>query len=183
MKIEHLLILFLLTITSCNGQNNQDCLNSLDKKLSPKIDQENKIGEIISMRDSINCFEWDTLIVHSTIGNKKNIEKDLGITIPFEYSFSSGDERAAMLLFLKDNKVVNYILQKPTVDRKTYDQANSIKVYYFIYLVNNYGNDVYAKIPKELAVFETYPVIYHDEEEETKWALKYGLGIKIKEQK
>lgn len=181
--MKYLLILSLCIITSCNGQNNENCLNSLDKKLSPQIDEENKIGEIINVRDSMNCFEWDTLIVHSTIGSKKNIEKDLGITIPFDYSFSSGDERSAMLLFLKDNKVVNYILQKPNVDRKTYDQANTIKVYNFIYLVNNYGNDVYAKIPKETAVFETYPVIYHDKEKETKWALKYGLGVKIREQK
>lgn len=174
-------LICLSFITACNGQDSKNCLNSLENKLSPKINEENKIGEIINIKESIDCFEWDTLIVQSTIGSKKDIEKNLGLTLPFLYSLNYGDERTAILLFVKNNHVVNYIIQNPAVDRKTSEQAESIKVYNFIYLVNNYGNNVYAKIPRQNAVFETYPVVYHDKEEETKWALKYGLGVKIKE--
>lgn len=179
--IKYILLLSFFIIFSCRGQTNPDCLIQLEEKLSPKVNEENKIGEIINIKDDVNCFEWDTLIVQSAINSKKSMEKDLGITIPFEYNFSMGDENTAILLFVKNNNVVHYISQRRTVDRKTLDQAKSVKASSFIYLLNNYGNNVYAKIPKEKAIFETYPVIYHDKNKETEWALKYGMGVKVKE--
>lgn len=179
--IKYTLLLPFFIIFSCQGQKTPDCLGQLEEKLSPKVNEKNKIGEIINIKDEINCFEWDTLIVLSAINSKKNMEKDLGITMPFEYNFSMGDENTAILLFVKNNKVVHFISQKRTVERKILDQAKSVKVSSFIYLLNNYGNNVYAKIPKEKAIFETYPVIYHDKNKETEWALQYGMGVKVKE--
>jgi hypothetical protein len=179
--IKYILLLPFFIIFSCKGQTNPDCLVRLEEKLSPKVNEENKIGEIINIKDEVNCFDWDTLIVQQAMVDKKTTEKDLGIKIPFYYDDFLHDERVARLLFMKDNTVVHYIIQNPSVDKKTLDKANSIKGYAFVYLLNNYGKDGYAKIPKEKAIFETYPVIYHNKAEETKWALKYGLGIKVKQ--
>jgi hypothetical protein len=174
-------ILSFLSFSSCKGQNNPDCLVNLEEKLSPKVNEENKMGEVINLRNDADCFEWDTLIVQMAISNKEMTEKTLRIKIPFDYNYSWGADSTAMLLFVKNNTVVHYILQKPTVSRETFDQAKSIKAYNFIQLLNNYGNGGYAKIPKEKAVFETYPMIYHDENGKEITNPKYGLGIKVKE--
>lgn len=175
------LIFFLFPLFSCKGQNNPNCLVKLEENLSPKVNEENKIGEIINLKEDINCFEWDTLIVQMALVNKETTENILGIKIPFNYSDDLFQhDSIARLLFVKNNTVVHYILQKPTVDRKTFDNAKSIKAYRFIYLLNNYGNGSFAKIPKEKAIFETYPIVYHENGIE-KSNPKYGLAVKVRE--
>ena len=174
-------LLFFFLILFCKGQSNLECLTTLEEKLSPKVNVENKIGEIINLRDNVNCFDWDSLIVISAIYLNEKAEKDLGIKLPLEHDYSWGSENAAILLFVKDNIVVNHVFQQPTVDRKNFNSAKSLKAYYFLNLLKNYGNDsYYTIIPKEKAVFETYPIIYHENGKE-KSNPKYGLGVKVKE--
>lgn len=173
-------MLSFLPLFSYKGQTNPDCLVKLEEKLSPKVNEENKIGEVINLKDNINCFDWDSLVVIMAIYLNEKAEKNIGIKLPLEHDYSWGPDSTAMLLFVKDKKVINYILQYPTVDKKTFDSAKSIKAYSFIELLNNYGNgSYYTIIPKEKAVFETYPIIYHENGKEVS-SPEYGLGIRVK---
>lgn len=167
-----------LVISSYKAQENPNCLITLDKNLSPKDNGKNKIGEIINIKDKVNCFDWDTLIVQMAINKKETAEKQLGIKIPFEYDYSWGSENVAMLLFVKDKVVLHYILQKPA-DKSVSDETKSVKAYSFINLLNNYGNNIYAIIPRDKAIFKTYPVVYQNKVTETEWALKNGMSVKV----
>jgi hypothetical protein len=173
-------ILFFLSIFSCKGQSNPDCLVKLEEILSPKVNEENKIGEIINIKNNASCFEWDTLVVVMASTPKEYIEK-LGIIIPLNYY----DDRfqhdsVARLLFVKNNTVVYYISQKSSVDRKAFETAQSIKSYHFVNLIDNSINGL-VKIPREEAVFEVYPKVLRDKDEEIEKALKSGMSIKVKE--
>lgn len=176
------LILSCFFVISCKGQKSTNCIDALNEKLSPKINEENKIGEIINIRDNVNCFEWDSLVVIMAIALNEKAEKDLGIKLPLENDYSWGSDSTAMLLFVKDKKVVHHILQESSVDKKTFDNSKSIKSYHFLDLLKNYGNDsYYTIIPKKKTIFETYPIIYHDENGKEIANPKYGLGIKVME--
>jgi hypothetical protein len=176
-----ILLLSCFFVISCKGQKNTNCINALEEKLSPKINEENRIGEVINIRDNVNCFEWDSLIVIMAIALNEKAEKDLGIKLPLEHDYSWGSDSTAMLLFIKDKKVVHHILQEATVDKKTFDAAKSIKTYHFLNLLKSYGSDsYYTIIPKKKTVFETYPIVYHDENGKEISNPKYGLGIKVK---
>lgn len=159
-----ILILCILSVVSCKVQTNPDCLLKLEEKLASKVNEENKIGEIISIKDEVNCFEWDTVIVQMALTNKETTEKTLGVKIPFDYHDDLlQHDSIARLLFVKNNTVVQHILQRPSVNKKTFDRANSIKACRFNYLLNNYGNNSYAKMPREKAIFQTYPIVYHED--------------------
>jgi len=180
-RLNFLILILLASLTfSCHAQTNTECLTKLEQKLSPKINTNNKVGEIINVRDEINCFDWDTLVVQMAINPKEMTEKALSIKIPQNYDYSWESDNTAMLLFLKGNTVVHYILQKPSVDKQTFDAAQSIKAYDFLKLVNNSGDNAYAKIPKEKAVFETYQIYYHDAKGQKTSNPKFGLGIRVK---
>ncbi|WP_281924783.1 hypothetical protein [Flavobacterium collinsii] len=74
------------------------------------------------------------------------------------------------------------MLQRPSVRREVFDSAKSLKAYYFLKLLNNYGDrSYYVIIPREKAIFETYPMIYHDDNGKEVLNDQYGLGIKVKE--
>lgn len=171
----------LFPVISCKGQNNPDCLFTLEEKLAPKVNEGNKTGEIINIKDNVNCFEWDTIIVQMALTNKETTEKTLGVKIPFDYHDDLFQhDSVARILFVKNNTVVHYVLQKPSVNKKIFDNADSIKAYRFIYLLNNYGNGSYAKIPRDKAIFKTYPIVYHEDGIE-KINPKYGLAVKVNE--
>ncbi|WP_238594292.1 hypothetical protein [Chryseobacterium indologenes] len=178
--IKYILLLPFFIIFSCKGQTNPDCLVKLEEKLSPKVNEENKIGEVINIKDEVNCFDWDTLIVQLAMVNKETTEKDLGIKIPFYYYDDFlNDERVARLLFVKNNTVVHYIIQNSGVDRKTFETAKSIKSYSFVNLINNDNGSI--KIPREEAVFEMYSKILRDKNKEISKAFRSGMSIKVKE--
>ncbi|MBP2616640.1 hypothetical protein [Chryseobacterium jejuense] len=185
MRIKRLNFLTLLLLGfftfSCQAQSNTDCLTKLEDRLTPKINKENKVGEILNVRDEANCFDWDTLIVQMAINPKEMTEQALGIKISQNYDYSLESDNTAMLLFLKNNNVVHYILQKPTVDKEIFDSATSIKAYHFLKLVNNFGDNAYAKIPKEKAVFETYQIYYHNAQGQKINNPKFGLGVRVKD--
>jgi len=49
-------------------------------------------------------------------------------------------------------------------------------------ILNSYGNSTYyVIIPREKAIFETYPMIYHDDKGKEVLNDQYGLGIKVQE--
>jgi hypothetical protein len=178
-QIFFLLCSFFL-LYSCNGQSKPACLLSIEEKISPKINEQNKIGEIINIKDSLSCFEWDSLIVMMAIHLNEKAEKELGLKLPLQYNQIGTHESEAIILFVKGNKVVQCILQKPTLDREAFENSTSIRAYYFLKLLGYNGNDkYYIKIPKEKAVFTTYPMIYHENGKE-KTNPKYGLGVKVK---
>ena len=152
----------------------------MDENLSPKVNVKNKIGEIINIKDKVNCFDWDTLIVQMAITKKETAEKQLGIKIPFEYDYSWGSENIAMLLFVKDKVAVHYIIQKPA-DKSVSGTLKYVRAYSFINLLNNYGNNIYAIIPRNKAIFKTYPIVYRDKVTETEWALTNGMSVKVDE--
>ncbi|WET02971.1 hypothetical protein [Flavobacterium sp. YJ01] len=152
----------------------------MKQKLSTQVNEENKIGEVISFKDDLNCFEWDSLLVIMAIYLNDMAEKQLGIELPKEIDYTWESDSTAILLFLKDKKVVHSMPQKPTVSREIFDAAKSVKSYYFLELLNNYGDgSYYVIIPKEKAIFETYPLIYHENGKEVSNP-KYGLGVKAK---
>lgn len=176
------LIFVFCFLLSSKAQNAEKCLTELEEKLTPKVNKENIVGEIINIRDKVTCFDWDTLIVQMAINPKDMTEKAMGINIPFNYDYSWENDNTALLLFVKDNVVVNYILQKPTVSREAFNTAKSVKAYSFLKLVNNFGDNAYAKIPRENTVFETYQILYHDEKGAEVSNPKFGHGIKVKNQ-
>lgn len=151
-------LLLVSFATFAQGQNTKECLVKLQQRLAPQINQEKIIGETISLKDSVTCFDWDTLIVNMASLDKKFIEKEMNIKIPFELdeNYRWMHDSTAILLFVKDGVAVDYILQRGATDRETFDRAKTIKSYRFIDLVNSFGNDSFAKIPKAIAIFETY---------------------------
>lgn len=171
----------LFFLFSCKGQNNPECLIKLKEKLSPKVNAENKIGEVINLKEDTQCFDWDSLLIMMPISLNKEAEKELGMKLPIGDDFTWESDNTSMFLFVKNKKVVYSMLQKATVDRETYDTAQSIKAYYFLNLLNSYGKGkYYVIIPKEKAVFETYPMVYHDKNGKEMSNPKFGLGVKIK---
>lgn len=175
-------ILFILFLFSCKGQNDPKCLVQLSEKLSPHVNEENKIGEVINIKADVNCFDWDSLVIIMPMYLDDKAEKKLGIALPKDVNYTWEPESSAMFLFVKDKKVVYSMLQKAAVNKEVFDSAKSVKSYSFIQLLNNYGNDsYYAIIPREKAVFETYPMIYHDKNGKETSNFKYGLGIKVQE--
>jgi hypothetical protein len=175
------LIFYLFILSSCKSQIKPDCLISLEEKLSPKVNEKNKIGEIINLKDSVNCFEWDSLIVMPVIYLIENSEKELGLKLPLQYNHLWTHESETILLFVKGNEVEHYILQYSRVKKETFESASTIKTYNFLSLVKSYGNDgYYVKIPREKAVFVTYPMIYHDKNGKELTNPKYGLEVRVK---
>lgn len=165
----------------CKGQSDPECLVQLREKISPHVNEGNKIGEVINIKADINCFDWDSLVIIMPMYLNDRAEKKLGISLPKDVDYGWEPESSAMFLFVKDKKVVHSMLQKAAVSREIFDSAKSIKVYNFLYLLNNYGDSTYyVIIPREKAIFETYPIIYHDDNGKEVSNPKYGLGIKVK---
>ncbi len=158
--MKNMMLLFLFLSFLSFGQTNPDCLVKLENKLSPKSNKENKIGEIINLKDDVNCFDWDTLVVMPTFFNKNDLKRDLGIESPFEFKTGGYRIETARLLFVKNNVVVHYIIQESLPERKMIDTSRTIKAYKFIDLTENdkYKRALfYAVIPKQKTVFETQP--------------------------
>lgn len=175
------LLCSLFVLSSCKGQNKPDCLLLIEEKISPKVNEENKIGEIINLKDSVNCFEWDSLIVMPVIALTEYSEKELGLKLPLHHNSLWTHESETILLFVKGNEVEHYILQYSRVKKETFESASTIKAYNFLPLVKSYGNDgYYVKIPREKAVFITYPIIYHDKNGKELTNPKYGLEVRVK---
>lgn len=180
-KYAYSLLISFLFIVSCKGQSDPECLVQLHEKLSPHVNKENKIGEVINLKDHINCFDWDSLIIIMPLYLGDKAEKELGIDLPRSVDYTWEPESSAMFLFVKDRKVVHSMLQRPTVSKEVFDSAKSLKAYYFLNLLNSYGNgSFYVIIPKEKTIFETYPMVYHDEKGKEVINDQYGLGIKVK---
>ncbi|GIQ60557.1 hypothetical protein Flavo103_36930 [Flavobacterium collinsii] len=176
------LFISLLFLFSCKGQSDPDCLVKLRERISPHVNEENKIGEVINLKEDVNCFEWDSLVIIMAIYLSDRSEKELGIKLPKDDNYIWEPDTSAMLLFVKDKKVVYSTLQRSTVSREVFDSAKSLKAYYFLKLLNNYGNgSYYVVIPKEKAIFETYAMVYSDENGNKVSHPEYGLGIKVKE--
>ncbi len=175
------LLMSFLFLFSCKGQSDPECLTVLNGKLSPHVNEQNKIGEVINLKDEVNCFDWDSLIVIMPMYLDDKAEKELGIALPKDVDYRWEPESSAMFLFVKDKKVVHSMLQKATVNKEVFDSAKSIKSYSFLQLLNNYGNgSYYVTIPKEKAVFETYAMVYHDANGKEISNPNYGLGVKVK---
>lgn len=169
-----------LFLFSCKGQSDPECLRALNEKLSPHVNEKNKVGEVINLKDEINCFEWDSLLVIMPMYLNESAEKKLGIELPKDINYRWEPESSAMLFFIKNNKVVHSLLQKAGVSREIFDSADSIKSYSFIELINNYGkSSYYVFIPKEKCIFETYRTVYHDQNGKEIYNAKYALGIKV----
>lgn len=143
-------LLLLLLIISCNGQKKEQCLTDLEKRLSPKINQETIQGEIINIRDNVNCIEWDSLVVVMASNNKELIEKYSKIEIPYTLDsntyFLSDNE--AFIFFLKEGKAINHI-HVSTGCKK----GDKCKTYNVFTLQKNHLNTFVAK---KDAVFEVY---------------------------
>lgn len=140
-------ILLLVLFSSCKGQPNSACLVKLEKELMPVLNKEEVQGEIINIRDSITCLEWDSLLIESGYGTKESIKKDYGLEIPYYFNNSSLDSDA-LIFFIKNNKIIDHIKFSTTCARyevcKTYDFKRLIQ---------------YSKegiIAKKDAVFEVY---------------------------
>ena len=86
-KIYNLLIIFLFA--SCHSQKKEKCLIELENKLSPKPNQEIVQGEIINIRDNLNCIEWDSLVVVMASNNRELIEKNSNIEIPYSLDINT----------------------------------------------------------------------------------------------
>src|SRR5687768_6669572 len=137
ITIKNMILLFLFFSFLSFGQTNPDCLVKLENKLSPKSNKENRIGEIINLKDDVNCFDWDTLIVMPTFFNKNDLKRDLGIESPFEFKTGGYRIETVRLLFVKNKEVVHYITQESLPDRKMIDSSKTIKAYKFIDLIEN----------------------------------------------
>lgn len=174
-------LISVLFLCSCKGQSDPKCLTALNEKISPHVNEKNKVGEVINLKDEVNCFEWDSLLIIMPMYLKNDrAEKELRIVLPKDIDYSWEPESSAMLLFLKNNKVVHSLLQKAGVSREIFDSSDSIKSYSFLELLNNYGkNSYYVFIPKEKCIFETYRTVYHDQNGKEMYNAKYALGIKV----
>lgn len=171
----------VLFLFSCKGQSDPECLTALHEKLSPHVNEKNQVGEVINLRDEVNCFEWDSLLIIMPMYLNDRAEKELGIELPKGVDYKWEAESSAMFLFVKDRKVVHSMLQKAGVSREIFDSSDSIKSYSFLELLNNYGkSSYYVFIPKEKCVFETYRTVYHDQNGKEMYNAKYALGIKVK---
>jgi hypothetical protein len=140
-------ILIISLFLSCNAQKKEECLVNLENNLAPKLNKEIIQKEIINIKDSVNCFEWDSLLVESGYGNKTSIKEYYNIDIPYDY-YNSNLDSQAIIFFLKKSIVVNHI----TVDRDC--RKNEIcKTFDFLTLVK-YNKD--GIIAKKDAVFEVF---------------------------
>jgi hypothetical protein len=143
-------LLILFSIFSCNGQKKEDCLVKLENRLAPLQNKKITQGEIINLKDSISCIEWDSLLVVMAIGSKESVEKCSGIKIPYTYNGSMlyYSDNDAIIFFLKDKVAINHILVKGTCKR-----GEACRTYNFLNLM---GRTNYAFISKKDAVFEIY---------------------------
>lgn len=160
-------LLYLLVITSCSGQDKPQCLNTLEERLKPKINQENIQGEIINFRDNVNCIEWDSLVVVMATNNKELIEKYSNFKIPYSLQSEPAiyNDKEAFIFFLKDNKAVNHLHIV-----STFKKGISGRSYEFITLQKKF-------ISKQDAIFEVYTKIVTDNQGNT-WNIENAIRIK-----
>lgn len=140
-------VLMLVLFSSCKGQPASVCLGKLEKKLETVLNKEEIQGEIINIRDSITCLEWDSLLIESGYGTKESIKKHYGLEIPYSFNNSNLDTDA-LIFFIKNNKIIDHIKFSTVCARfevcKTYDFKTLIK----------YNKE--GIIAKKDAVFEVY---------------------------
>ena len=151
MRKNILLSLLIISLfTCCNGQKKEICIDNLEKKLAPLENKSNVKGEIINIRDSISCIEWDSLLVVMAIGTKKSIEENTKISIPYSYNdtYTLYGDNDAIIFFIQNKKALCHIIVKG--DSK---KGKTFRVYDFLDLIWN-KNHIF--IPKEKAVFEVY---------------------------
>ena len=149
MKIINIFIVFVLFafVNSCNFSNKEVCLENLENRLSAMRNSQNKSGEVINIKDSITCFNWDSLLIESGYASKESIKKFYGLEIPYRFNNSKSDGNALMF-FISNNKIVNHIDFRISCENgficKSYDFRTLIK----------YNKK--SLIPREDAVFEVY---------------------------
>lgn len=140
-------IFLLILFISCNSQKKELCLVKLEKNLSPKLNKNNLEREIINITDSINCLNWDSLLIESGYATNESIFKYYGLTIPYDFNNSNLDSEA-LIFFIKNNKIINHVKFNTTCRKsekcKTYDFKTLIK----------YNKE--AIISKKDAVFEVF---------------------------
>ena len=142
-----LLLFFVTLFIGCNAQKNEFCLVNLEKNLEPKLNKKIEQLQVINIKDSIKCINWDSLLVESGYGNKESIKKYYNIDIPDYYQNSNlGSE--SVLFFLKDNIVVNYIKINNSCKKN-----EVCKTYDFLPLIKYNKN---AIILRKDAIFEVY---------------------------
>lgn len=146
--MKHFLIFLLLILFSaCKGQSIPTCLDELEKKLEPVLNKDEIQGEVINIRDSITCLDWDSLLIESGYATKESIKKNYGFEILYDFNNSELDSDA-LIFFIKDFKIINHIKFRTTCARfevcKTYDFKTLIK----------YNKN--AVIPRKYAIFEVY---------------------------
>lgn len=166
-------ILLLVLFSSCKGQPNSACLVKLEKELMPVLNKEEIQGEIINIKDNINCIEWDEVLIVMAISSKKNIEQDAKIKIPYQYEssfFNLYGDSDAMLFFLKNKIAVNHIFIKGTCRR---DQT--CKTYDFLNLI---GSKNFAITQKKDAIFEVYTQDVKDNQGNS-WKRENAIRIKM----
>lgn len=102
--LTYCLLLFFLFTFLCKGQSDPECLVKMKERLSTQENEENKIGEVISFKDDLNCFEWDSLLVIMAIYLDDKVEKKLGITLPKDVDYTWANDSMGILIFLKNKK-------------------------------------------------------------------------------
>ena len=162
------LSIFIFSIFGCNSFRNELCLDNLENSLDSKRNAKNIQFEVINIKDSIICFDWDSMLIESGYATKEYIEKKYEISIPYTFDDLGGDSNC-IIFFVKDNVAQRHIDYKIICDNgsvcKTYDFRTLIKQ-------NKQGI-----ISKKDAVFEVYNQEVHDNQGHS-WIRENAIRIK-----
>jgi hypothetical protein len=161
-------IAILLTLIGCNPVKDE-CLINLEKRLAPVKNEKIIQGEIINIKDSINCFDWDSLLIESGYGTKESIKKYYEVSIPYNYSNTNWDTQ--IIFFLKNKVAINHI----QFERDCKKNENC-KSFDFLTLIKYNKESI---INKDNAVFEVYSQEIKDNQG-NKWHKKNAIKLSIK---
>ena len=157
-----------LSVIGCNSFRNEACLDALESRLNSQPNAKNTQFEVVNIRDSITCLDWDSMLIESGYATKESIEKKYEISIPYTFDDLGGDSNC-VIFFIKDNIAQRHIDYKITCDNssvcKTYDFRTLIKQ-------NKQGI-----ISKKDAVFEVYNQEVHDNQGHS-WIRENAIRIK-----
>lgn len=164
-KIGSLLLLFVLF--GCQAQKKEPCLIDFEEKIAPKINQDIIQGEVINIRDNINCLDWDALIIVMA-GRKEMIEKFSPIKIPYplEVGTFQYNDQDGFIFFLKGNTAVGHV--HFVTGCRNNEKCNFFDFY-------TLGQKI---IPKKDAVFEVYTQKVSNNQGNT-WNRENALRIKL----
>jgi hypothetical protein len=161
-------IAIILTLIGCNPIKDE-CLINLENSLSPVKNEEIIQGEIINIRDSINCFDWDSLLIESGYATKESIKKYYDVSIP--YNYSSTNYESEVIFFLKNKVAINHIKFERGCKKN-----EVCKSFDFLTLIKYNKESI---IKKNEAVFEVYTKEVKDNQD-NKWYVKYAVKLSVK---